>query len=509
MLALLLAMITLLMVVVSCNGDGDTNKGPGGHWETVDDRYDENNRLKDALPNLNYLGEEITVMYWNDCENLEFEVKTLTGDNVSDAIFDRNNRINDRLNVELIWSPVAGNANNQGDFVAKVQNYAYSGTHDVDIIAAYSRAQATLAVQGMLIDLATIQDSYINFDMPWWPAQMQKTVSFGNSFYFLTGDISTNLLHMMDGLYFNKTMLEEDLGKSADELYQLVYDGKWTIDALIELCTGIGQDIDGIPGKTKLDRYGFSSRYDMLDCFYIGANLRYIESSEEDWLQVSDDYSSRRTVALTRKVGQAAATLDWGLMLDPNDPAYLAAYNDCTTFHKGLGLVIQRQMQLAEQLLVGSVKWSYGVLPTPKYNEKQLNYYTSVSNPHTLYGLFVDLDDRGDMEETLQMMSAVLECWASEAYRLTTPEVFEVNMQLKYSEGQDETNMFEYIRMGITMDLGRIFSNELNKMASRIGLCMSKKASWSSFYGSYRVSLESKLNDMVETFKYYQENRDH
>ncbi|MBP3397254.1 MAG: hypothetical protein J6L87_08790, partial [Clostridia bacterium] len=51
------------------------------------------------------------------------------------------------------------------------------------------------------------------------------------------------------------------------------------------------------------------------------------------------------------------------------------------------------------------------------------------------------------------------ECWASEAFRKTTPVIFELNMQLKYSETQDETDMCEYVRAGICFDLGRVFQS--------------------------------------------------
>ena len=113
------------------------------------------------------------------------------------------------------------------------------------------------------------------------------------------------------------------------------------------------------------------------------------------------------------------------------------------------------------------------------------------------------------MEETLRMMSAIIECWASEGYRLTTPEIFEINMQLKYSEGQDETNMFEYVRMGVTMDMGRICSAELLSMSTKVGLCMSTNASWSTFYGAYKRPLTTKLANIVEDFKFYQDTRKH
>ena len=152
--------------------------------------------------------------------------------------------------------------------------------------------------------------------------------------------------------------------------------------------------------------------------------------------------------------------------------------------------------------------WSVGCVPVPKYNDKQLNYYTGMGNPWSIYGIFVDFDDRGDKAATLTMLSAVMECWASEGYRLTTPEIFEVNFQLKYSEGQDETDMYEYVRSGITFDLGKIFAGELNNMCELPSKAIQTNSSWSSTYKAYERSIHASLAQIVENFRTYQAQRD-
>ena len=155
-----------------------------------------------------------------------------------------------------------------------------------------------------------------------------------------------------------------------------------------------------------------------------------------------------------------------------------------------------------------NVDFDYGLVPVPKYDAKQVNYYTGMGNPWTLYGIFVDFDDRGDKDATIAMFSAVLECYASEGYRLTTPEIFEVNMQLKYSEGQDETNMFEYIRSGITFDIGKIFGNELSNIPSLPSQAIAANASWSATSGAYKRAITAQVKDIVDSFKDCQAIRD-
>ncbi|MBR5602509.1 MAG: hypothetical protein IKW24_07730, partial [Clostridia bacterium] len=96
LLALLLALLACLVLIVACDTTS-TNNGDDGEEEDdglIDSRFDVNGRLKDNLPkDLNYEGEEVCVLYWSDVENPEFEQETVTGDNVRDAIYDRNNQV--------------------------------------------------------------------------------------------------------------------------------------------------------------------------------------------------------------------------------------------------------------------------------------------------------------------------------------------------------------------------------------------------------------------------------
>ena len=81
-------------------------------------------------------------------------------------------------------------------------------------------------------------------------------------------------------------------------------------------------------------------------------------------------------------------------------------------------------------------------------------------------------------------------------------------MQLKYSAGQDETNMFEYIRSGITFDIGKIFAAELSNVCELPSFAIQNNASWSASSGAYRRAITAQLADIVESFQEYQAMRD-
>lgn len=509
-MALVLACVMCLFVVVACNGNDDN----GG--TTYDPTKDDYGYLKDDLDkyNLNYTGEVITTLYWSDVEKQEYEADSLTGDNVNDAIYERNQNVQSRLNVELAWQSTPGNVQKRAAFVKKVTDDYSVGNTSYDLISSYSRTEGMLAINGLLIDLKDIAEvgtSYLtafntgtdgNVLKPWWPKALVDTVSIGDSVYFLSGDCSTNVLHLMYTMYFNKDLLNRYHNNEAQQdgfedatayLYDLVYKGKWTIDKLIELTSGINTSTDGT--KDVSQTFGFCTVNYHIDAFYTGSYMRYVEqgkTSSDPLLYISKDYGSKKTVQLVDKLGKWLTSEDcWALGTD-------SAGTYTTPFKEGRALFCQNRAYFAENSLVNIKGLSYGLVPTPKYDENQKNYYTVEANPFSLYGIYVNAPIRETQAETWSMLSAVLECWCSEAYRLTTPEIFYVNMQLKYSETQDETNMFELVRSAITFDLGRIFTNDLSFMSELPSNCALNGGSWSTSYAAYKKVLNKQIATICE-----------
>ena len=496
---------------------------PGG--ATDPSNTDEYGRPRDDLDakNLNYQGATVNVLYWSDVEDPEFDVDRITGDNVLDAIFDRNSEIERRLNVTLKFDSTPGNVNNRARFVQKVQNVTDAGTRDYDQIATYSRTAGALATQGYLYNLNDIQDSHINFSKPWWPARLVESLSLGGDLYMVSGDMSTNVLHQMHVIYFNKEIFslkyntlatsrgftgdsDEGISPACQMLYEYAYNksemhpygGKWTNQMLIDLSSNQYKDLNG-NGKDENDQYGFCTTSYHIDAFYTGANLRLVEQVDDArLLTISPDYGSAKTGRLVNQLGQWLTTSSCFVQKGDGLPF-------TKPFAKGNALFITARAHYAEQELL-DVDFIYGMLPTPRYDEQQVNYYTCLGNAFSIYGIYRYFGDKYawgmNQQETLSMLTAVLECWASESYRLATPEIFEVNMQLKYADTQYETDMFEYVRGTVTFDLGRIFTNDLSYMSELPSHAACNGAEWSSAYGQYRESLDEKLAQLVESFAF-------
>ena len=517
LLTLLLAILMVAMIVVACDDNTDDEGGDSGQ---VDDEY---GREGDDLPALNYKNDTVKMLHWRSF-NTEYDVEQLSDDNVDNAIYERNSEIERRLNIDLEFQQEEGHVQYMHHFVGIVQRNYDSKTHAWDLISAYSRTEGMLAIQGYLEDLKSIDGSYISINKkPWWPDNVISTVSIADKMYFISGDMSPNTLYLMQVIYFNKDMLDtywdayakeqgfeaevdEDTGEKVASaasrwLYDKAYKGTWCLDDLIFASRGpdqkgIWKDADGDGVEEFEDTVGFTSIGYQIDSFYTGSNLRLIEhTNDASILKISDDYGSFKTVSLVRKLGSWFA--EQGIYADNDEIIEGGAISKL--WQPGRAMFCATRVSHG---YIDKINFGVGILPVPKYDSKQLNYYTCMGNPFSLYGIYRGLDTSsgsrgGDYKTVCLELTAVMECWASESYRLVTPQVFEVNMQLKYAESQYETDMFEIIRSSVVFDLGRIFSNDMAFMSELPSKAAVNNASWATTYGAYKASLEKKLEIIV------------
>lgn len=472
LISLLCACVMLLSVFAACAQPSDGAETTedtaetlpateGGAEVTKDPNYDDDGYIICKLPeDLKYPGETISILNWNS-ERAEFEIlEDQTGlDLVKDAIYERNAATEKRLGVTFEWTQQKGDSSKMGEFVDYVRN-SYAGGNSYDIIATYSRTAASLSANGLLEDLNKIENSYLNFEMPWWPEAMVSTCSMKDSLFFISGDISTNLLHMMYAIYYNMDMLK-NLG--LPDPIKMVDEKTWTIDALIEMTAGLYQDNDQSGKPSDDDTYGFTSNYFHLEAFYSGSGMMLIEPANNGKvLKISDDYTSTKAVDLVDKLRAWFAQGDTYV-----NPAGGKLANDAV-FADGRALFTQNRVYIADnEYNKGALRnadWEYGILPNPLYDADQEDYITLLGNPFTHWCIMVDARDTS-------MSSAVIECLASEAYRKTSPALFENNMKYRYtpdsSDKGDGARMFDIIRENISFDLGRMFADELNYISEK------------------------------------------
>ena len=486
-IAFLLACV-LLLSFASCASEpaADTTTTAAAE-DTGDSGVDSKGFELDTLGNsLNYNDETVKILHWSDVERHEFGMaeEDAYATIVDEAIYTRNISTESRLHVKLEWEGTKGNNSNVNSFLNYVTSQQ-AGGNTYDLIASYSRTMGLLATRGLLEDLNAVDDSHLNWSKPWWPQTMLDTCTIDDSLYFCTGDISTNLLHFMYAVWYNMDLAEN---LHIDNPVPMVDNGTWTLANMIRLTKDLYEDNNSNGKRDEADSYGMCSEVYHLDSFWTGAGLKLVEADEEKILKISDDFSSAKAVDFVDTLGNWA-TSDVCFIKS----GVLGSVDYFEPFIGGRALFCPNRVYIADRehySHLNEVKWRYGVLPLPMYNEDQDRYITVIGNPVTLWGMMV-----GQGYDLMERNSAVLECLASYAFRLTTPALFEVNMKYKYTSGaeNDGVRMFDLIRSGVTLDLGRIFSTYLQVMSEKPSEAAAKGESWASKCKSLADSLGKNL----------------
>jgi len=442
-IAMLLLVATCLTMVVACRDDSGEGSGEGTKVTTTaggsgDSNLDANGFIKDKVADTNY-GETINILCWNQSTK-EYDIEELAddADDVDVALYNRNRKVEDRLGVELVYHPIDGGSTTTIEsFTGELHKSTSSNLGTYDAVGAYTRCAGVSSTKGDYVNLKDVAN--IDTDMPWWPEEIISTNTVADRLYAATGDIATSLIYQMEFLVINQEFAE-DLNLDVEEIQQNALAGNgaaggWTFDQMLNISANAWDDADAIAGKSVGDKFGIIfTGHPLFDMFYMGAGLNYVASTEEG-LSISKDYWGPNSLALLTKFANAF-----------KQNAYFYGSADVTA---GLSLMYT----VTGATLAGSLRnatYTYHILPAPKLTNDQVDYFTAVQFPHSMYSIPIDAKDR-------DMSGAVLEVMASESYRQVTPVLFDKVFLYKLTNAVIDMNMLNLIRDRTTFDLGRTF----------------------------------------------------
>ena len=407
----------------------------------------------------------------------------MTGDVVNDAMFTRNQAVEERLGITLAEVTTKGNSDNIANFNAYIQSDLMSGSHEFQLIGSYSLTVTAAAVNGYLYDLLDSNCEYLNFDQPWWPDTLLEQATINNKLCFASGDISMNTLYMMYVCFVNTDMIET---YKLEDPAQLVLDSKWTYDKFIEMCNGVYEDLNGNGTKDYGDRFGYMTSGIHVDPWFYGTGAVMALQDANGDLQIADSFSSEITINAIDKVN--------ALLYDTNDGIYTSSVQHQKAFRDEQLLFCMDRARVSFKVLADNENCHYTIVPCPKYDEAQERYYTVMGNPFTLYAIPKDSQDPA-------MASAVMECFASESYRTTTPAVFEITLKLKYAQDDITGQMYDMIRQNVSFDIGRIFSSSLIGQGLFRNSISGNRNTWASDVKANLKPLEKKLEKLTAAFE--------
>ena len=437
-LALLLA-IASAASVTACGQDGGAKDTQTADGTTLDDTVSEevsDTEISDGLPNKNYNGRTFTVAT-DDYMVDDYISDGETGEIVNDAIYRRNSAIEERFGVKI--EVVSDNYENMK---SRINQMVQAGDDGFDLAAQHACTAGTLAINGVLMNWYDIP--YVDLEKPWWSKNANKELSYKNkAIYLAGGDYALSLTSYMYAFFFDKVAVE-DYGMTPEYLYGLVRDGKWTLDTVADVTKDIYKDLNGNDERDIEDFYGIvSSTRSPLNTFMWSCDNPIMKADSDGIPQLV--YYQDKTSAIVEKV--------MGLFFDNT-----GGYTDKNKYTLGNDLFAVGRAMMVPSTFSGAMKNfrenknPFGVLPYPKYDEAQTNYYTMSDGSHALLSVPVTVKDT-------EFTGIITEALCAESWKNVVPKYYETVLKVKLADDADTSEMIDIIGGGLVFDYGYIYDN--------------------------------------------------
>lgn len=464
---------------------GETN-APSGDSETET----KEEVPADYLADYNFNGKTVCMLYWSDYTMQEFEATDDLSDSINSAIYNRNAAVESRLGIKLTFDKTAGNDKKMDDYISKVKSDFSSAQVVYDMYATYSRVAPQLSYKGYTADLMKLEP--LDFSKPWWPESLVNECTIYDKLFFCSGDISTNLLWMMIGTFFNKDLLAE---YKLDTPYQLVKDGKWTMEALQTMTANTFRELDGEDGGTDGDLYGYSIYSTNIDALGTASGYVIITRDSGGNLILNSDYFGEKMVNGMKSIQEWLNTSTDIYYSSSAEPPRVVFRDARSLFLTDRLFVAAGKDNTSNETSKDTISFNFGIVPNPMWTEDQDGYSTNLGHPFTMYAI-------SRKANNISATAATLELMAAESYRYVTPAVYEVAMKLRYSKDSVDSEMYDYIRNSVKIELGRVMCDCIDTYtASAFRKAVTAKSFETRSYQVKAVTIAKKLTELNEKFK--------
>lgn len=481
-LLILFAMLSA-SVMTSCGdtaGSGtETSVSPtdnGGEAISEDTMFE-----KDSLPaDLNFGGKEVNILWWE--ENREF-VEEQTGEVVDDALYTRDRNVEERLNVKLNNIPMSYTWNTRQEYLGAIKNSVMAGDNAYDIVSGQYATMPSLIADGTFVNMMTLD--YIDFSKPWWVNGLIEETAIDGKLYLVTGDITKQTIGTVCCMFGNQRLFDDF---QLENPIDLVDQGKWTLDKVKELATGVYQDINGNDTKDPEDRHGVVIyNANGVTAFQQSTGIKVTTMNKNGIPELS--MNNEHTIDVLTKLREYIRNSEeFYLGADADLDANYAIFSDgralmTTGFFRQAGEVYKDMQD------------DFWILPYPKSDEKQENYYTRLGEANTLLGITASCQNP-------DMAAAVMEAMSSESYRTVAPAFYEVALKVKYSRNDESARMFDLIRSSVTFDFGALYGTTLGVSFTSIKNFIAYSSDeWASYYASNEGTAKSGIETFCEAVK--------
>ncbi len=429
---LVILVLLLALQSTSCSSDSDSkttdnsNETPAAtevSSETETDRY-----IADYLPEKDFGGYSFRMV---NIEEDIFAPEELTGESLNDSVYERNRLIEEEYNVVLTQTQ----ANTWDKNYAVLEQCSRAQTDDFDLIRLIMREAFPATLNHIIASKEHLP--YCDPTQPWYLKYMNDNLMIGGEYTLLCTEECFPTYQYTNAVYYNMSIAEDH---GIGDLYTLVQDGKWTLDTFMQTAEIAVQDVNG-DGTYSIedDVLSYIGRFDTTIASLVNGTEYFLVKKYSDGIPVFD--LSEGTLDVLLKLHNFNNTDGnyydyWIDLVNQVDHIKHFSENHCLFF-------IDSVLTASD---LREMENDFGLLPSPKKDEAQSMYLSSVCDGY----IAVAPLHSSDLERT----SIILESLAVESKNIVAVEYKESMLAEKVLRDEQSLAMLDIILDGRTVDMG-------------------------------------------------------
>lgn len=397
--------------------------------ETAPEEETEPPYLDDGLGDPDLGGYEFRILscFFNDNDTWRYVLSDeMTGTPLNDQLYDTKEYLENRFNIKFTMIEPGDDAVAANTFMQSVS----SGDDSFDMHIGKDWRTCDLGIKGLACNLFDIDQ--FRFDMPWWPEETVRQLSVGKDLRAASNYASYCGIHWTRVTVFNKDLLAD---MQIEAPYDTVREGRWTIDELTGLTSGLSVDVNGNGKRDKGDTVALIGYGHTYYCLQEAAGVTAYGKDENNIPFL--DLDVERIDGYVQKMRA---------LLGGDD--YLEAGE--TDFVNGQAVFAFTEIRDAYNVYRDS-DVRYGFLPQPKYDEAQEKYISCCTDcpwalPKTL------------TPERETIVGTVIEAMSCRNYNYMLPVYLESTLKSRLADEPDDAEMLGLIADNRTISFAYTFN---------------------------------------------------
>lgn len=382
-------------------------------------------QLSDHLPEKDYDGASFRIGYLDqkdpsDAYTLDWIAEEETGEVFNDSVYGSNLAIEERFHVTLEF------IGHSSPYDKAVSAPVLAGEDAYDMLSMHPGFYGSLTLKGLFLPLNDME--YLDFSMPWWVSDAIDALSCDGTLYTAFGLATpVSLMGYAPVVYFNKKIAQD---YNVEDLYQVVREGRWTSDYMLQVVQNVHTDLNGDGAYTEEDLVGLHMPRDPeLYCYTWLFGGSYVVKDTDGQLKLNFDDTRMEKVFNTARILYETP----GVIVEPGYSS--EAFKN--------GNVLFESAHLASCVSYRDVEFDFGLLPNVKLDEAQENYLVNIGGGPQAIPITCSDTERA---------AILMEACNAEGYKQIAPAYFETMLKYKCARDEESAEMLDLAYSHLTYD---------------------------------------------------------